>query len=301
MMGRERRDLRNALLFISPWIIGFSVFVAYPFLASLYYSFCDYNLFEAPVFSGLRNFAFILSDPIFWKALFNTFFYAALSIPLCFLLAFSLALLLNAKVPGQSVYRVVFYLPSLVPLVALSILWLWMFNGEYGIINHFLSFIGVTRPPNWLHDMQYARLAIVFVGLWTLGQSVVIYLAALQEVPRALIEAAEIDGARWYHKIRHVVLPAVSPAILFNVLMGVIWSFQVFTVPYVMSMGATNGQTSGGPGRSTTFYVSYMYQQSFENFRMGTASAMAWILFIIIFGLTIAINRMSEKKVHYME
>ena len=301
MTGREKRDLRNALLFISPWIIGFSVFVAYPFLASLYYSFCDYNIFEAPVFSGLSNFAFILRDPVFWKALFNTLFYAALSIPLCFIVAFTLALLLNAKVAGQSVYRVIFYLPSLVPLVALSILWLWMFNGEYGIINHFLAAVGVSRPPNWLHDVRFAKLAIVFVGLWTLGQSVVIYLAALQEVPRALLEAAEIDGARWHHKIRYVVLPSVSPAVLFNVLMGIIWSFQVFTVPYVMTLGATSGQTAGGPARSTTFYVMYLYQQSFENFRMGVASAMAWILFIIIFGLTLAINRISEKNVYYME
>ena len=167
-----------------------------------------------------------------------------------------------------------------------------IFNGEHGILNHFLTKIGIQRPPNWLADPAYAKPAIIIMGLWTLGQMVIIYIAALQDVPRYLLEAAEVDGAKWYHKIRHVTLPIISPVIFFNVLMGIIGSFQVFAAPYIM--------TQGGPGRATTFYTLYLYQRAFEDFRMGYASSMAWILFIIILCLTLLAIKISRKRVFYM-
>ena len=289
----EKRSLKLGLLFISPWILGFAIFVAYPFLASIYFSFCYYNIFEPPRLLGLDNYKNLLSDRVFWIAIGNTFLYATLIIPLCFLVSLSLALLLNAGTRGQALFRVIFYLPSLVPMVALSILWLWIFNGEFGIFNQFLIKLGVETPPAWLLHPFLAKLAIVFMGLWTLGQSIIIYLAALQEVPKSLLEAAELDGACWRHKLRHIILPAISPSILFNVLMGIIGSFQIFAAPYIM--------TNGGPGKSTTFYLLYLYQKAFEDYDMGYASAMAWILFVIIFALTFLAMRVSRNKISYMD
>jgi multiple sugar transport system permease protein len=293
MIKKERKNLYTALIFISPWIIGFGIFILYPFIMSLYYSFCHYNIFESPTWIGLNNYINLFKDRVFWISLYNTFYYAAISIPIGVLLSLGLALLLNSRVKGQTFFRVVFYIPSLVPMVAMSILWLWIFNGEHGVLNHVLTSIGLQRPPNWLADARYAKLAIIIMGLWPIGQAVIIYLAALQDVPRSLIEAAEIDGALWYHKIRHIIIPIISPVILFNVLMAIIGSFQIFAAPYIM--------TGGGPGKSTTFYTMYLYQKAFEDFRMGYASSMAWILFVIILCLTIFAIRVSKKKVYYME
>jgi multiple sugar transport system permease protein len=293
MKNIDRRNLKIGLLFISPWIIGFSAFVLYPFIATAWYSLCSYNIFKPPKLVGLLNFVYLLNDRVFWISLYNTFYYAFFAIPAGFIVSLGLALLLNSRIKGLSVYRVIFYLPSLIPIVALSILWLWIFNGEYGILNHFLSIIGVEKPPNWLTSPNYAKLAFVLMSLWTLGPSIIIYLAALQDVPKALTEAAEIDGARWYHKIRHIIIPVISPSILFNVVTGLIYAFQIMAAPYMM--------TRGGPGKSTTFYMLYLYQKSFEDFRMGYASAMALILFIIILGLTLLVFKISSKKVFYME
>ncbi len=293
MTIKEKRNLRNALIFISPWIIGFCIFVIYPFFTSIYYSFCYYSVFESPKWIGLSNYVNLFKDRVFWISLYNTFYFAVISIPLGVLMALSLALLLNTNVKGISFFRLVFYIPSLVPLVALSILWLWIFNGEHGILNHVLTKIGFQRPPNWLADPNYAKLAIIIMGLWTMGQTIIIYLAALQDVPKHLLEAADVDGAKWHHKIRHVILPVISPVIFFNVLMGIIGSFQVFAAPYIM--------TAGGPGKSTTFYTLYLYQRAFEDFRMGYASSMAWFLFLVILGLTLLAVKISRKKVFYME
>lgn len=291
MNKSERNNLIKGLLFISPWIIGFVTFVLYPFLSSIYYSFCHFNVFEPPQWIGFANYINLFKDKVFWISLYNTFFYVIIFIPLSFIVSMTLALLLNTKVKGLSFYRIIFYIPTLVPMVALSILWLWMFNGEYGILNHFLIKMGVPKPPNWLADPRYAKPAIIIMGLWTLGQAIIIYLAGLQDVPRSLLESADIDGAKWYHKIFHIIMPLISPVIFFNILMSVIISFQLFAQPFIM--------TGGGPGRSTTFYLLYLYQKAFEDFRMGYASSMAWILFIIILVLTLFSIKISKKKVYY--
>jgi multiple sugar transport system permease protein len=296
MTGRERHNLRNGLLFIAPWGIGFLMFIAYPLGASIYFSLCDYSVLKSPIFIGAANYQEMASDPVFWKSLGNTLYFAALFLPLSTVLAISLALLLNTGVRGMAIYRTIFFLPSLTPLVALGILWMWMLNGEYGVVNHVLNIllgpIGL-QAPTWLQSTTWAKPAIVLMSLWGVGYAVVIYLAALQDVPRQLYEAAELDGARTLSKIRHITLPLLSPAIFFNVVMGLITVMQVFALPYVLTNGA------GGPGRSTTFYAMYLYNCAFRYLRMGYACAMAWILFVVIMVLTLMLHRISRRHVFY--
>ena len=298
MTGRERRNIRNGLLFISPWVVGVLAFVGYPLGASIYFSLCDYSVLKPPVFIGVLNYQELATDPVFWESLGNTFYFAAIFLPLSTILAISLALLLNTGVRGMTIYRTIFFLPSLTPLVALGILWLWMLNGEYGVVNHALDFVlrplGL-RPPTWLQSTTWAKPAIILMSLWGVGHAVVIYLAALQDVPQQLYEAADLDGARAWSKIRHITLPLLSPAIFFNVVMGLIMAMQVFALPYVLTDGL------GGPGRSTTFYTMYLYNCAFRYLRMGYACAMAWILFLIIMALTLVFIRVSRRHVHYAD
>ena len=291
MTRGERREFVKGVLFTSPWLIGFSIFVIYPVAASFYYSFCYYSVLQPPRFIGLLNYKDLLTDPIFWKSLWNTFYFAIFMIPLGFVTSLSLAMLLNTKVRGMAFYRMIFFIPSLVPMVAGSILWMWIFNGEYGLLNNFLVKMGIHNPPNWLMDVRFAKPAIIIMSLWGLGQSIVIYLAGLQDVPVSLIEAAELDGANWFDKLWNITIPMISPVIYFNVIMAIIGSFQIFSQAYIM--------TGGGPQRSTTFYALYLYQTAFEDFRMGYASAMAWILFVIILILTVLVTRISKEKVYY--
>lgn len=291
MTEEDKRNLIKGLLFTSPWLIGFSVFILYPVIASIYYSFCYYSVLQPPRFIGLLNYKDLFTDSIFWKSLWNTFYYVAFMIPLGFVMSLSLAMLLNTKVKGMAFYRLIFFIPSLVPMVAGSILWMWIFNGENGILNNFLIKIGITNPPNWLLDVRFAKPAIIIMSLWGLGQMIVIYLAGLQDVPVSILESAQIDGANWFGRLRHITIPTISPVIYFNVIMGIIASFQIFAQPYIM--------TGGGPQRSTTFYTLYLYQTAFEDFRMGYASAMAWILFIIILSLTLLVTRVSREKIYY--
>jgi len=287
----EKHNLRKGLLFVSPWIIGFCVFIAYPFVCSIYYSFCYYSGLDSPHFIGLLNYKNLFTDPVFWKSLWNTFYYVGFAIPLGFLVTFPLAVLLNTKVRGRAFFRAIFYIPSLVPIVAGAILWAWIFNGKFGLLNDFLITIGVPNPPNWLADPAYAKAAIIIMSLWGLGNAVVIYLAGLQDVPASLYEAAEIDGANWFDKMIHITLPMLSPVVMFNVVMGIITAFQIFAQPYIM--------TQGGPQRATTFYTLYLYQLAFEDFRMGYASAMAWILLLIILGLTLLVIKAMTSRVYY--
>jgi len=296
MTKRERRNLCIGLLFISPWIIGFAAFMAYPIGASLYYSLCDYSVLKPPVLTGAENYVELAQDPIFWKSLYNTLYFAAIFLPLSTVLAIALALLLNSGVRGMSAYRTIFFLPSLTPVVALGFVWMWLLNGKYGVVNHVLNFILAPvglHPPNWLQSTAWAKPAIILMSLWGVGRAMVIYLAGLQEVPRQLYEAAELDGASWTAKTRHITLPLISPVIYFNIVIGVIYAFQVFALPYVITKGA------GGPARSTTFYAMYLYNCAFRYLRMGYACAMAWILFLIILVLTILIHRASRRRVYY--
>jgi multiple sugar transport system permease protein len=263
----------------------------FPVVASLYYSFCDYSVLDRAHPVGVANYADLFRDELYLKSLGNTLFYAALSIPLGLGLALALALLLNSGVRGLTVYRTIFFLPALMPMVALAVLWLWIFNGEYGVLNVFLAKLHVPAP-GWLTDPKWSKPALVLLSLWGTGQAMVIFLAGLQDVPVHLYEAADLDGATWWSKLRHVTLPMISPVLLFNGIMGIIGSLQFFAVPYIM---APNGQ----PARSAYFYAMYLYDNAFRYLRMGYASAMAWILFIIILALTLLSLRLAARYVHY--
>jgi multiple sugar transport system permease protein len=288
----ERRKLWTGVLFSSPWIVGLSVFLIYPLLAALYYSLCDYSVLLPPVFVGFDNYIELFQDKLFWKSLWNTTFFAVGSVALGVVVALTLAILLNSKVKGLAFYRTVFFLPSLMPLVAGSILWFCMYAGQGGIINTLLAKIGVTGPA-WLSDPAWAKAAIVFMAVWGAGNSMVIFLAGLQDVPMSLYEASIIDGANWLQRLVNVTLPMISPVIYFNVVMGIIGGFQAFAQAMIMT------SSTGAPEQSTLFYVLQLYNVGFMDLRMGYASAMAWVLFVIILGLTFMATQLSKRWVTY--
>ncbi len=292
MASLDRINRRNGLLFCAPWLIGLSVFLIYPLCAALYYSLCDYSVLLPPVFIGFDNYRDLMADPLFWKSLYNTAYYAVGSVLLGLFVSLGLALLLNSKVKGLGLYRTVFFLPSLMPVVASSLLWVWMYNGQSGIINAGLHALGVTGPA-WLADPAWAKPAIVIMTVWGAGNAMVVYLAGLQDVPSALYEAALIDGAGFFQRLFHVTLPMISPVIYFNVVLSIIAGFQAFTQAFIMT-GST-----GAPERATLFYVLNLYNVAFQDLRMGYASAMAWLLFLVILGLTFGATQLSKRWVTY--
>ena len=302
MTREEKHGLRLGLLFISPWAVGFVLLCVYPLASTLVYSLCDYSVLSPPIFVGLDNYTGLATDAVFWQSVYNTFLFAAVALPLGLLVSLALAILLNLNLPARGVFRTIFFLPSLVPMVCLGALWQWMLNGELGLVNQVLApffraanaLLGThAAPPNWLLEARYAKWGLVFTSLWGVGQAVVIYLAGLQDVPRHLYEAADIDGASFWQKTRHVTLPMISPIIYFNTLMGLIGAFQVFAIPYVM----TNG--TDGPERSLLFMATYLYQNAFDYSNMGYACAIGFVLFLLILGLTAAARRLAESHVHY--
>jgi multiple sugar transport system permease protein len=302
MTAREKERLRTGLMFVSPWILGFLAFTAYPLLASLWFSLCDYSVLAEPVYIGTDNYRELWQDEVFWLALRNTVLFAAVAIPLGTALAIGLAVLLNQPVRGRGIYRTIFFLPSLVPAISLAILWQWLLNGSVGLINEVLqwplrlvNFIAGTslQPPDWLNDPSWALWGLVLTGLWGAGNAMIIYLAGLQEIPAELYEAAEMDGANAWQRFTHVTLPLLTPVIFFNVIMGLIGSLQTFAVPYIL----TNG--GDGPGRSLLFLATYIYQSAFDYWNMGYASALALVLVLLILALTLVVVRFGEKRVHY--
>jgi len=376
--------------FILPWLVALALFIGYPFVAGFYFSFCDYPPLRSPAFIGLDNYAELLGDAKFHRSLGVTLVYAAVAIPLGVVLAITLAMFLNARIRGQSFYRVIFYIPHLVPTVVVAILWLWIFNPEFGLLNIVLAGLmsaadawtglffglgaetpgqGFFRPaavallaapalaavalgpimpaavrrrpalrrllaslavaaillaavallnavvhgllpvdakklhsPGWLADgnplpadlsfaPSWALWALIVMSMWGVGQMAIIYLAKLQDVPVDLYEAADIDGANWLQKTWQITLPMISPVILFNVVMSIIGTFQVFTEPYIM--------TAGGPEDKTRFVALFVYDYTFQYQRVGYASAVAWVLFVMIVVLTILAFRISQKRVYY--
>jgi len=287
----DRQHLRNGLLFCSPWLIGFSVFLLYPIAASFYYSLTEFSVLQPPAYIGLSNYRELASDNVFWQSIGNTLYYAALALPLGIIVALAIAMLLNTDVKGMTVYRTIYFLPSLVPTVATAILWLWIFNGQYGVLNYGLGKMGI-HGPDWLSSPTWVKPAMVLLSVWGVGNSIVIYLAGLQDVPEHLYEAADLDGAHWLQKIRHVTLPMVSPVILFNLIIGIIGTFQYFAIPFVMAPG-------GQPARKAYFVAVDLYDNAFSYLQMGYASAIAWTLFLIIAALTALAFWASKGRVHY--
>ena len=279
------------LLFTSPFTVGFVLLTVYPLLSSLYYSFTRYAILTKPVWIGLGNYnVMFFHDDLFWVSLGNTLFFSGLSVPVSLFSSFVLALALNVKVKGMSIYRAIFFLPTLVPTVALSILWLWMFNPQYGILNQILNTFGLPSL-GWIADYNMAKPALVFMSIWSVGQVVIIFLAGLQDVPQQLYEAAEIDGANALQRVIFVTIPIMTPVILFDLITGIIGGFQYFTQTLIM--------TNGGPANATLFFPLYLYRSGFQYLKMGYASALAWILFLIILFCTVLVFRTSRGWVYY--
>jgi multiple sugar transport system permease protein len=289
MTRNEKRDLAKGLAFVIPWLLGFSVFLATPIGLSFYYSLCDYPLARPPIYIGTQNYRWLLHDPLFWRSMRNTIYYAAMALPAGMLVSLGLALLLNAKVWGQGMFRTIIFLPSLIPAVASAMLWLWVFNSKLGLFNHLLAMIGIAGPQ-WL-GARWAMPALALMSLWGVGNTVVIYLAGLQDVPADLMEAAEIDGAGRWRKLWSVTIPLLSPVIFFNLIMALIGMVQTLTVPYIM--------TAGGPNNATYFYTMYLYDNAFRYVHMGYASAMAWIQLLVILALTAIAFLSGRRWVHY--
>jgi len=288
----ERKALITGVLFTSPWIIGFLAFRVYPFFASLYYSFTFYPILGAPNWVGLDNYRGLFDDTRFMSSLYNTSYYALGAVPLATFVGILLAMLLNAKVRNLSLFRTIYFLPSITPVVASAIVWLWMFDPINGVINALLGYVGI-RGPGWMGSPEWSKPALILMSMWGVGGAVVIYLAALQDVPRELLEASELDGANTPQKIRHITLPMISPVILFNVITGLIGAFQYFTEAFVMTGG------TGSPADSTLMMSIYLYQTAFQYFKIGYASAQAWVLFLIVIAFTAILFRVSGRLVYY--
>lgn len=287
----KKEDL-NGWLFASPWMLGLLIFYAFPLVASIYFSFTTYSILQPGEFVGLQNYKELFKDDLFWTSIYNTVYFAVLFVPLSIIFGVALAMLLNMKIKGLSIYRTIFFLPTLVPHVALAVLWMWLLNPGFGLVNGMLDAIGI-QGPNWLGSVTWSKPSLIFMSLWGIGQAIVIYLAGLGDIPEEYYEAAEVDGANWFQKTFNVTLPLLTPVIFFNLVMGAIGAFQQFTLPYTLTQG------QGTPANSLTFYVMYLYDNGFKFFKMGYASAMAWILFVIIMALTAVIFITSKRWVHY--
>lgn len=289
----ERRNQRNGILFCLPSIIGLALFTAFPILASFYFSFCNYDGLNPAKWIGTANYDRLLTDPLVKVSLYNTFYYALIAVPLGIVVAYILALLLNQKVKGMALFRTLFFLPSIVPTVASSVLWLWILNPQYGLINAIIEKVTHHAGPGWMSDPNLAKWGLIMMSTWGVGGSMLIFLAGLQNVPQDLLDAAEVDGATPWYKLWHVTIPMTSPQIFFNLIMGVIGSLQYFTQAYVMTGGM------GTPADSTLFFALYLFKNAFMDFKMGYASAMAWLLFVVTLILTLGIFKGSDKHVYY--
>lgn len=285
------RALFRASPFVLPWVVGFLAFSLYPLAASIYFSFCDYDALSPPVWVGLLNYHDLLADSVFWKAVGNTFWYTLFALPLGLILSLLLASLLHACPWGQPFFRSVYFLPSILPLTAVAILWMWIFNGSFGLLNYGIELLGF-KGPNWLADPQYIKPALIIASLWQVGGTVVIFQAALGEVPQQLYEAARLDGAGRWAQFRHITVPMISPVIYFNFIIGLIGTLQVFALPFVMLSGA-------GTDRAGFFYATYLFQNAFRFNQMGYACAMGWMLFVVIVLLSWIATRASRKHIYY--
>ncbi len=291
-MSRPGRHDWTGWLWTAPWWLGFLLFLAGPLAISLYISLCDYPLLQPPVYVGLENYRRLAHDPTFARVVFNTCLYAALAIPATTVLAILLAVLLNQPVRGQALFRACVFVPTIVPMVAVGVVWLWLLNPRLGPVNAILRAIGLDSPL-WLDSPALAMPSLVLVSLWMVGSPVMIYLAGLQDIPESLYEAARLDGAGTARQFWHITLPGLSPVILFNVIMGLIGAWQVFALPYVLWGGGR------GPEERVYFYTMYLFDAAFRFLQMGYASAMAWVQFVIILALTGLTFLVSRRMVFY--
>ena len=284
------REAVDGWLFILPWFLGFLLFTAGPMLASAVISLMEWEVLTPPVWVGLGNFRQMFGDPLFYTSLYNTVFYTFLGVPLYLIAALSMALLLNLPLRGIPIYRAIFFMPSLTPAVANALLWVWIFSPDFGLANYFLGWFGAP-PQKWQFDIHLAKPALILMGLWGIGSQMIIFLAGLQGIAPTLYEAASIDGANEWRRFWSITLPMLSPTIFFNLVIGIIGSFQVFTTVYIA--------TQGGPQNATLFYLLYLWRNGFDYFKMGYASALAWVLVLIVLTLTLIQFRLAKRLVYY--
>lgn len=287
---RQLREWLDGYLFASPFIIGFSLFVAFPMLYSIYLVFMRWDLLSPPRFVGLDNITRLFQDPLANLSLYNSAYYTFIAVPIQLVISFTLALALTQRIRFRDFYRAGFYMPIIVPLVASAVVWQRVFHPEFGILNEVLGWFG-TEPRAWLFRPELAKPAFIFMSFWMIGRQMVIFIAGLGSIPESLNEAASLDGAGSFRRLLHVTIPLMTPLIFYNMVIAIINSFQTFVPAMIM--------TQGGPENSTLFSVLYIYRQGFVNFNMGYASALAWEFFIIIMGFTIAQFYISKRWVYY--
>jgi multiple sugar transport system permease protein len=291
-MTLAQREEIAGWLFILPAVLGVLIWLAGPMLYSVWLSMTEWDLIRPPRFVGLANFAHMMEDELFYKSLWVTLYYTVFHVPLTLGLAFLVALLLNTETRGIAFFRTLYYLPSIVPAVANAVLWIWIFNSEFGLLNLLLRSLGFDKVL-WLQDTRTALPALILMSLWTLGGTMIIFLAGLNGIPQQLYEAAQIDGAGSWARFWRITIPMMTPVIFFNLILQIIGSFQVFTAGYLI--------TRGGPNYATNFYVLYLFNNAFAWFEMGYAAALAWVLFFIILGLSMIVVRSSSRWVYYEE
>ena len=295
MRNRKMRDQAAGWLFAAPAIIGFVVLTLLPMIFSLYWSMTDFNVFRSVTnFIGLDNYRnmFSSSELYFKDALKATGYYSILNVPASILFSFSVALMLSSSIRGRGIFRSIFYLPSIIPAVASCMVWVWLLNQQYGLINTVLKAVGIT-PPGWIWDKKTVIPTLVMINLWSTGGTMVIFLAGIMSIPKVYYEALVMDGGNAFHKLIYITVPMVTPTIFFNSIMAIIGSLQVFTQGYIM--------TEGGPGNSSLFYVYYIYREGFQNANMGYACALAWLLFMVILVLTMIVLKTQNKWVYYAD
>lgn len=297
----SQREALQGFIYISPWIIGFLVFTVGPMIASAYLSLTDYNIVTPPRFAGLNKYEYMFKDRLFWKSIENTLYYTIIFVPIAIAGSLALALLLNQKIAGRVALRTLYFLPSITPVVAAAFLWLWIFQPQIGLMNAIISALGLGDGPLWLGHPGSSKPALIIISLWGAlgGNTMLIFLAALQGIPKELYESADIDGAGGVGKFRFITVPSISPVILFNTVLGVIGALQMFTLAYVASSGRQQMFSPGGPLNSTLFYVLHLYNSAFDFWEMGYASALAWVFFVIVLAITAFQLWTSRRWVYY--
>jgi len=300
MSKRQKRLTKWGIIFAIPWLLGFLCFQLYPICVAVYHSLCEYNIFKTEIFIGFENYRNLFNDPLFWKSVGNTLYVTAVGLPLSLVVALLLAMLLSRDVKGISVFRTIYYLPTIVPVVASAALFLWVLNSQYGIVNSFLAVFGI-RGPSWLTSAKWTKFSLILMDTWRCGGMMVIFLSAIKAVPQEFYEAAKIDGAGPLKSFFGITLPQISPTIQFNFIIGLISYFQYFTQAYVFTgvMEFNNSTSMSGPKNSLLFYSIYLYKNAFINLKMGYACAMAIILFIVVAFVSFLAIRISNSKVSY--
>lgn len=294
---RERQEFRYGLLFALPWIFGFLAFSIYPLVSSLYYSFTKFNAVTAPRWVGLANFKDVFTDPLVWKSLTNTLFMAFISTPVNLMIALLLACIVVKNFRGRGLVRTAFFIPSVIPMVAATMVWIWMFDPTYGYINNVLQFFGISGPA-WLLDSRFTKWALVLMGTWNTGTTMLVCMAALQSVPVSYYESAEIDGAGPVKRFIYITLPCVAHVIVYQAILSIINSFQYFQQVYIIvtaNAGVKGGSAAGGPENSILMYPLYIFHNAFTYLKMGKASAMAWLLFVVVAILTVIMTKVTKK------